>query len=232
MWSDEPSPWATPHWRAMLAAAGVEEEELRKRCRRRRYARGEVIFHEGDPAAVLHLLDVGSVTVRLTTALGDVVTVGVFHAGDTFGEHALVDDVGVRTATVTALARCETLTLDRAGFDEVRAAHPGVDRFLLAIVCARLRATTHQLVDALHLPAEVRVMRCVHRVAAGALPGGTVTVPFTQAEIASMSGVTRSTANRVLRAAQETGVLRIARAHLEVLDAGALARRAGFVTHR
>jgi hypothetical protein len=53
------------------------------------------------------------------------------------------------------------------------------------------------------------------------------TVPLTQADIASMAGVTRSTVNRVLRAAQTKGVLRAGRATLEIVDVERLHRLAG-----
>lgn len=56
-----------PDWRALIAGAGLDEREFRAACRRRRYARGETIVHEGDPASALHLLDVGHVEIRLTT---------------------------------------------------------------------------------------------------------------------------------------------------------------------
>jgi hypothetical protein len=41
-----------------------------------------------------------------------------------------------------------------------------------------------------------------------------------------MTGVTRSTANRLLRQAQTDGLVAIGRVHLEVLDAPALRKRA------
>jgi hypothetical protein len=42
-----------------------------------------------------------------------------------------------------------------------------------------------------------------------------------------MTGVTRSTANRLLRQAQADGVVCISRVQLQVLDASALRKRAG-----
>jgi CRP-like cAMP-binding protein len=169
----------------------------------------------------------GRVAVRLTTPLGEVATLDVLQAGDTFGEQALVDGHGERTATVSAIERTETLTLDRAGFDRLRAEHPGVDRFLVMVLSARLRSTSHQLLDALYLPADTRVVRCVARMHALFCSDGAGTIPLTQVDIASMAGVTRSTANRVLSTAQNKGVLRVGRGALEILDAEQLHRLAG-----
>src|SRR3954452_3150160 len=100
-----------PDWRRLGDMAGLDEATLRAACTLKRYHRGEVVFHEGDPAGALHLIDRGRVAVRLTTPLGDVGTLDVLQAGDTFGEQALVDGIGERTATVTAIERAETLAL-------------------------------------------------------------------------------------------------------------------------
>lgn len=216
-----------PDWRSLGEIVGLDERSLRAGCVRRRFERGEVVFHEGDPAGSLHLIDKGRVAVRLTTPVGEVATIDVLQVGDTFGEQALVDGVGDRTATVTALERVETLALDRAGFERLRIDHPGVDRFLLMVVSARLQLTSHQLLDALYLPAELRVMRCVARMHAMFCVERGDTIPLTQAEIASMAGVTRSTANRVLKAAQVDGVLSVSRAQIEVLDVAGLRRASG-----
>jgi CRP-like cAMP-binding protein len=216
-----------PDWRALGDSAGLDLGTLRAACVRRRYDRGEVVFHEGDLGGALHLIERGRVAVRLTTRLGEVATLDVLHAGDTFGEQAMVDGVGERTATVTAIERTETLALDRVAFGRLRAEHPAVDQFLVMVLSARLRSTSRQLLDALYLPADARVVRCVARMHAvfSSDPGGTI--PLTQTDIASMAGVTRSTANRVLSAAQTKGVLRVGRGTLEVLDVEQLDRLAG-----
>jgi CRP-like cAMP-binding protein len=207
--------------------AGLDLRTLRASCLHKRYNRGEVVFHEGDLGGALHLIDRGRVAVRLTSPLGDVATLDVLHAGDTFGEQALVDGAGERTATVTAIEPTETLALDRTGFDRLRAEHPGVDHFLVMVLSVRLRSTSQQLLDALYLPADTRVVRCVARMHANFSADAGDTVPLTQADIASMAGVTRSTANRVLKAAQTKGVLRAGRATLEILDVQRLHRLAG-----
>ena len=195
-----------PDWRALGELAGLDLRMLRASCLHKRYHRGEVVFHQGDPGRALHLIDRGRVAVRLTTPLGDVATLDVLHAGDTFGEQALVDAAGERTATVTAIEHTETLALDRAGFDRIRAEHPGVDHFVMMVLSARLRATSRQLLDALYLPADTRVVRCVARMYAIFSVDTDGTIPLTQADIASMAGVTRSTAYRVLKAARIRGL--------------------------
>src|ERR671922_1063228 len=97
---------------------GVPEEPRRRvlaAARLRRFARGEVIFHEGDPGDTLHLIARGRVAVRVTTPLGDTATLAVLGPGDFFGELALLSE-SPRTATVTALEKTETMALHRDAF--------------------------------------------------------------------------------------------------------------------
>ena len=212
-----------PDWRVLSASAGLDEHELRTACRRRRFARGETVFHEGDPGGSLHLIDIGRVTIRLVTPQGEVAIVDVLQAGDVFGEQALVDDWGERTATVVAMERVETLALDGRAFDALRSTSVAFDRFLLAVLSGRLRFTSQQLLEARFLPADERVHRCLVRLL-DIFDGGPI--PFTQSDIASMSGVTRSTANRVLRRAVTDGIVSVHRGRIVVDDRSVLLRRA------
>jgi CRP/FNR family transcriptional regulator, cyclic AMP receptor protein len=217
----------SPHWRELAMVAGIDEQALRALARRRRYARSEVLFHEGDHGGAIHLLERGRAVVRVSTPHGDVVTVNMLQAGDVFGEQAIIDESGERTATVLALEPVETLSLDAAAFDVLRADHPEVDRFLLVIMNDRLRWTTTRLMEALVVPAEERLLRCVCRLASMFDAGDGVEVPLPQHELASMTGITRSTANRILRRAELDGLIAMRRSHVTILDEVRLRRRAG-----
>jgi CRP/FNR family transcriptional regulator, cyclic AMP receptor protein len=223
----EPVAAGRPHWRELGALVGLDEQTVRATLTPKRFARGEVVFHEGDPAGGLHLIDRGRVAVQLTTPSGDVATVDVLGSGDTFGEQALVDGIGERTATVMAIEPTETLMLRRASLTRLRTERPAVDRFFVVVLSARLQATSHQLLDALYLAADVRVLRCLARMHDTFQSDHHGTVPLPQADLASMAGVTRSTANRVLTRAQAEGVIRLARSAVDVLDIDLLRRRAG-----
>jgi Cyclic nucleotide-binding domain len=53
----------------------VPEPELRKAGRRRRFDRGEVVFHRDDPGDSLHRVESGRFAARIITPVGDVATV-------------------------------------------------------------------------------------------------------------------------------------------------------------
>ena len=201
-------------------------EEVRRRvlagARLRRFARGEVVFHEGDPGDTLHLIAKGRVAIRVATALGDTATLAVLGAGDFFGELALLEE-RPRTASVVALEKTETLALHRDDFDRMTHDHPSVHAFLAQVLGAQVRRLTGQVMDALYVPAEKRVLRRLGELARVYGEGeGTVVIPLTQEDLATMAGTSRATVNRVLGDAEKAGVLKIGRMRISVVDREAL----------
>jgi CRP/FNR family transcriptional regulator, cyclic AMP receptor protein len=192
--------------------------------RRRRFARGEVIFHEGDPGDALHHIVKGHVSVRVSTSRGDQAILRVLGPDDVIGEMALVSP-GPRAATVTALEATETMMLDRESFAELRKQRPSVDDFLLDASIAEVRRLSAALLEALYLPVEQRVLRRVLELGELYRNGGTICVPLGQDEIAQLAGVTRQTVNKVLTKAQQDGALRIERGRLEILGLEEIRRR-------
>jgi len=196
-------------------------------ARRRRFAQGEVIFHEGDAGTSLHIVAVGRVAVWASGTLGDSTMLNVLGPGEFFGELALVDADDIRTATVKALEPTETLSVTRNDFDELRSRHPSIDRVLVGALADRVRRLSLLVVEILFVPAEVRVINRLLAVAelwGGARPG--LTIPLTQEDLAGLAGTTRSTVNRSLRDAEEAGLLRLGRRRIELLDPAALKARA------
>ena len=207
--------------------AGVDRKELVASARRRRFRRQEVLFHEGDPGDTLHLVVKGYVAIRATTPLGDEVTFTVLGPGEALGEMAILSEEATRTASAVALAASETLSWRRDQIDELRRRTPDVDRFMLEVLTRHVRRLSDQLVEALHLPVETRVLRRLAELAELFDPEAPVaTVPLTQEDLASMAGSTRPTVNRVLKDAEDAGLVALARGRIEVLDRGGLSRRA------
>lgn len=213
-------------WQVLESLSAVDRRSLLARCRRRRFPRGGFVFHEGDPGENAHLIDSGTVAVRVTSPMGDVVTLDVLAAGDAFGEQALLGNESTRSATVVALERTDTMCITRDEFEALWENHPDAARAVAAMLDARLRATSQALLDALYLPVETRVLRRLVRLAEIYVGRPSRAIPLTQDDLASMAGTTRQTVNRVLGQAQEEGLVTLARGRIVVEDPTALARRA------
>ena len=194
---------------------------------RRRYRKGETLFHEGETGDLLYVLERGRVAIRVSTSLGDVATLIVLGSGASFGEQALLDHGStVRTASAVALEAVEARTLQRQHFDDLRRLHPSVDRMLVEALAAQVRRLSTHLVEALYSPVEVRLVRRLAEVAMLYGDSGPIEIPLRQDDLASMAGTTRPTANRVLRQLEDEGIVELRRGTLHVLDAASLAARA------
>ena len=209
--------------------SGLPEAELRRLvsvARRRRFQRGQVVFHRGDPADSLHLVLKGRFTARVVTQRTDSVMVAIHGPGEAFGELALVDPVP-RSTTVTAVEIGETLAIGREDFDRVRREYPEVNEVLVQLLAARVRSASDLLLEAIFVPAETRVLRRLLELVGHYGEGQAETpISLTQEDIAALAATSRATAHRVLRAEQERGTVRLARGRTVVLDPADIARRA------
>jgi len=216
---------AAVEWQLLQAFTESERRGVIKAARRRRFARNEVVFHEGDPGDTLHLMGRGHVAVRVTTPLGDCATVAVLGPGACFGELSVVSPAP-RSATIYALDAVETLSLHRDQIDDLRRLHPTLDRALLIAAVAEVRRLTDRLLEALYVPVDKRIPRRLLELAESyGGDGAEVAIPLTQDDIAGLAGATRPTVNKVLRSFEDAGLVALARGSVTVLDRRGLAAK-------
>jgi CRP-like cAMP-binding protein len=148
------------------------------------------------------------------------VTLSVLGPGEAFGELALLGGAAARrSATVVAIEPLVTHSIYEADFRALRARHPQLAEVLVALLVADVRRLNGQLVDALHLPAELRVRKRLAELAAAydEVDGERV-VPLRQEDLADLAGTSRATVNRVLREEERRGTVRLTRGRTAVLD--------------
>lgn len=98
---------------------GLNNWQLKKLAERfveRRYATGEAMVTQGKGGEGFFILASGKAEAVRTRVDGEQVVVNTFGPGDFFGEMALLDAEGLRTATVRATTACECLALTRWDF--------------------------------------------------------------------------------------------------------------------
>ena len=197
-------------------------ERLAAGMRSRRFRRGEVIFHIGDPGDALFVIVSGEVKIWLPSETGDEAILATLRAGDVFGELALLDGAP-RSASAVALSPTETVVLPRDRFREVIATEAGVRDALLASIAGELRRlTTH--VEELHfLDITGRLAaRLVRLAQEGGTTGADGSVRLrtnlTQTDLAAMVGCTRQSVNKLLGQFTDDGLLRLERDGIVVTD--------------
>lgn len=216
-------------WSLLTALDDAERERLLATTRRRRFAKGEVVVHEGDPADSLHLVESGMLAVRVTTPDGASATLNVLGPGSYFGELSLLDGhPPTRSATVVALEPAETRVLSASGFAGLRRDHRAAEQLLLTLLARRVEELSSRLLEATYDSLDRRVYRRLHELAElYADTPGPVTVPLTQELVAELVGGTRPSVNQVLQRLVARGVVELGRGRVIVTDRAWLAERAG-----
>lgn len=190
-------------------------ERVAAGMRSRRFKRGEVIFHIGDPGDALFVMVDGEVKISLPSETGEEAFLATLRKGDVFGELALLDGAP-RSATATAISATETVVLPRDRFRELIATEAGVRDALLASIAGELRRlTTH--VEELHfLDITGRLAARLVRLAQEGgtkLPDGGIRLRtnLTQGDLAAMVGCTRQSVNKLLGQFTDDGLIRLER---------------------
>ena len=205
--------------------AGLDSDALERVAagtRTRRFRRGEVIFHAGDPGDALFVIVTGEVKISVPSESGEEAILTTLHEGDVFGELALLDGAP-RSASAAALVATETVVLPRERFRELVATEPAIrDALLVSLASELRRLTTH--VEELHfLDMTGRLAARLVRLAGEsgtAHPDGTIHLraSLTQAELASMVGCTRQSVNKLLGQFSDAGLVRLDREGIAVTD--------------
>lgn len=205
-------------WALLSGLTAEEREDLLSSGVTRHFARNEVMFHQGDPARSLHLIVSGRVAARLTTAAGETVTVRVMTPGEVVGELALLVPDATRSATGVALEPVETLMIDAPALDRARGMHPSINDALLRSLAYQIRELDARLMEALYLPAQVRIARRLVELVEEYGPE----VPLRQEDVAGLAGTTRATVNRTMRRAEARGWVKLRRGRVIVIAVEAL----------
>jgi CRP-like cAMP-binding protein len=113
-------------------------------------ARGEVIFHEGEPGNFMCVLHEGIISVMKANQAGENVEMARISRGRALGEMAVLDNE-LRSATCVAATDCVLLTLSSDALDQMleEAPRPGAKilRAIAVSLSRRLRMAVGKLVD-------------------------------------------------------------------------------------
>jgi len=205
---------------AMARLSPADREELYARARRRRYGRREVVFHEGDIGGSAVVVLSGCLAARKTGPDGEAGLIGVLGPGEVAGELALVEPAVRRTVTVFALDPTDALIVERGMFAGLGEPTTDGASFLLAMLTGRIRRLEEELALALLGTSEdriaVRLAALADACLAGQAPDREIAV--TQQDLASLTGTSRATVNRVLGELAVGGAITVRRGRIQILD--------------
>jgi CRP/FNR family transcriptional regulator/CRP/FNR family cyclic AMP-dependent transcriptional regulator len=198
--------------------------------RRRRYRRGDVLFHQGDPGHGLYLVIAGHLKVVLLRETGEELILSILGPGDVVGEMALLDSAP-RSATVVALEAVETATLSRGDFLGLLRRSPETVQGLLAVLAQTIRRLDAEVGDLRFTGLHGRLAKKLLDLAgAHGRPVGDATeiqVALTQEELAGLIGATRQRVNKLLGRYEECGAIARQRRRITILRSDLLRQWAG-----
>jgi CRP-like cAMP-binding protein len=124
----------------------------------RDYAKGEVVFSQGDPADAVFYIQRDQVSFRVVSAQGKEAIVAPLQAGSFFGEACLARQ-RLRTATAVTVEECRITRLERATILGLIHDEPEFsEKFIAHLLESSIRVQA-DLVDQLFNPSEKRLAR-------------------------------------------------------------------------
>ncbi len=212
------------------AAPDGEQQRLLTRFGRR-FAAGEVLYTDGDPASEAYLLQEGR--VRLIKRVGAIErSLRVLRPGELFGETALMQGTP-RNSTAVALENGIALTLDQATFQHVLAGNPAVGMRVVGQLIRRLRDAEDQIEILMVRDAQAKVVIALLKLARQALSGlggtGVIALTVSPIELAARVGLDVDTVKRNVQQLRQSEYVRVVDERVEIPDLEALEELVGLL---
>ncbi len=205
--------------------AAEDRARLAGLARLETFARGQVLFREGDPSLVLYLVVTGRIKVVKSTPSGRDLILDLFGPGDPVGAVAVFEARPFPAAAI-ALVDATCIGFERDAFLAALDAHPSLVRGLLSGFSLRLVELTARLSDLTGLRVEARIARSILGLAETEserrADGLFVPVRLSRQELADLCGTTIETAIRVMSRWGKDGIVRTEPEGFLLLDRDAL----------
>jgi CRP/FNR family transcriptional regulator, cyclic AMP receptor protein len=191
----------------------------------RRFEAGDTIFLMGALNNSMMAVLNGEVKISVTSADGKEIMLAIVHAGEVFGEIAMLDGKP-RSADAKALTASDLAIVDRRDVLAALGHNPAVWRGLVEVLCSRMRRTDQHLVEVALLELPARLAKALLRILDAERGQATnlagTECHLSQLELATIVGAARESVNKCLHAWQRTGIVRMERRVIKIADRAAL----------
>jgi CRP/FNR family transcriptional regulator, cyclic AMP receptor protein len=157
------------------------------------YAKNQKIFTQGEIADTVFFVQKGKVKITVLSEHGKEAVVGIFAAGQFFGE-ACLDGAELRTATSKAMEDCLITSITKTAMLAALGTEPKFSAFFVAYLLSRNSRIEDDLIDQLFNSSERRLARLLLLLADFGKEGSAapIAVTLSQETLAEMIGTTRS----------------------------------------
>jgi CRP-like cAMP-binding protein len=210
--------------------SGLDEDqrdEVVSRISYRIFAPGVTIFHQDMPGTMLYIIESGSVRIFTLGKSGQELTLSILGPKEMFGELSLLDRKPHSASAVTMVETAVWL-LSLRDFDDLLERYPRILRELNLILVQRLRNTTH-LVEAMIFEdilgrLAYQFLNLTEHYGETVNDEIVLTVPLTQAELATLVGATRESVNKCISIMRNQNLIRTEEAKITLINPSGLRR--------
>jgi CRP/FNR family transcriptional regulator, cyclic AMP receptor protein len=196
--------------RKILAATGTGTKVMA-------FPEDQTIFTQGDAVGTVFYIQEGRVKLTVVSKFGKKTTLGIFGAGEFFGEGGLAGQ-SMRTASATSMSACKLLRIaDNEMVIALRRERELSDLFIMQMLTRNIRY--HEaLVDQLFDRSEIRLARVLLRLALWGKEGTATSViaEVSEESLASMAGTDQPHVNSLMKHFRESGFLAYSKSGLQV----------------
>ncbi len=211
---------------------GLSEDQhqgLASIARRQKFARGGVIFSEGDEGNGIYVVSDGRVKIFKLSSEGKEQILHIFGPGEPFGEVAVF--AGRRfPAYATAMEKTRTLFFPRQALIELIRQHPDLALGMLAVLSLRLRRFANLVEDLSLKEVPARLAAYLLYLSDRQDESHGLELDITKGELASLLGTIPETLSRVLAKMGRQELIKTDGRHIRLLDREGLADLAGAQT--
>jgi len=202
------------------------QEAVARAAAPRQFEPGQTIYHEGDPAAALYILETGWVKATRVSGAGREQAMAFLKAGEIFGDVAVFSDT-FYPCTVIALEPVTAWAIQKTAILELAARYPELARAVARRLGERVLYYIGLVEDLSLRGVEARLANTLLKHVE--LSEGRLVVPrrawTTFDEMATRLGTVRDVLSRSLRTLEEEGLLRVERREIVILDPDGLTKR-------
>jgi CRP/FNR family transcriptional regulator, dissimilatory nitrate respiration regulator len=203
---------------------GLPEDQLKAVCAiavTRRFAKGEIVFTEGQPGSGFYVVMNGRVKIFKVSAEGKEQILHIFGPGEPFGEVPVFSGKPF-PASAEAIEKSRLLFFPKQAFVDLTSAMPSLALNMLAVLSMRLRQFTVQIENLSLKEVPGRLASYLVYLAAEQAAADSVTLTISKGQLASLLGTIPETLSRMMAKMAGMGLIQVEGRTIRLLNRDAL----------
>lgn len=203
----------------------VDQSAVLRQARVTELKRRQRIYHPGEPASQVYLVESGVVKLSVESPEGREAILGFQNPGDLFGEMAVIDD-GPQDHRAEAHEDAVVWGISRDVFIDLMRESTALGQAVVTLLGHRMRMYRTRVREILHQSALARVANTLEHLAGQHgvedADGVVIALRLSQRDIANLVGLTRETVNFILKDLRERNLIETQGHSIRVKNTAAL----------